>query len=62
MRASLNMFFSRLAARDVLHGKLRPNFTIPPVSVNQKFVERLYLCDWRMMLDVNVVRTRLTSP
>ena len=62
MRASLNMFFSRLAARDVLHGKLRPNFTIPPVSVNQKFVERLYLCDWRMMLEVNVVRTRLTSP
>ena len=62
MRASLNMFFNRLAAREVLHGKLRPNFTMPPVSVNQNFVERLYLCDWRMMLDVNVVRTRLTSP
>ena len=50
VRASVNMFFSRLAARDVLHGKLRPNFTMPPVSVNQNLVERLYVCAWRMML------------
>ena len=56
------MFFSRLAARDVLHGKLRPNLTMPPVSVNQNFVDRLYSCDWRMMLRVKVVRWRLTSP
>jgi hypothetical protein len=35
------MFFSRAFARDVEHGKLRPNFTMPPVSVNQNFVERL---------------------
>ena len=62
VRARLNMFLSRLAARDVLHGKLRPKLTMPPVSVNQNFVDRLYVCDWRMMLRVNVVRWRLTSP
>ena len=36
------MFLSRLAARDVLHGKLRPKLTMPPVSVNQNLVDRLY--------------------
>jgi hypothetical protein len=31
----------RLAARVVLHGKLAPNFTMTPVSVNQNFALRL---------------------
>jgi hypothetical protein len=35
------MLVIRCAARVVLHGKLRPNLTIPPVSVNQNFAERL---------------------
>ena len=56
------MFFSRFLARSLLHGKLRPNFTRPPVSVNQNRVFLLNSCDWLMMLFVNVVRWRLTSP
>jgi hypothetical protein len=39
--ASLNIQLNLLAARDVLHGNERPNFTIPPVSVSQNFVCRL---------------------
>ena len=35
------MLRRRFFARSVEHGKLRPNFTMPPVSVNQNRVERL---------------------
>jgi hypothetical protein len=56
------MSSSRLAARLVLHLKFLPKLTMPPVSVYQNFVERLYARAWRMMLPVNVVRWRLTSP
>ena len=35
------MLRRRFFARSVEHGKFEPNFTMPPVSVNQNFVERL---------------------
>src|SRR4051812_50187144 len=56
------MLRRRLRARVSLHGKFAPNFTRPPVSVNQKRVFELNECDWRMMLRVNVVRRRFSSP